>query len=288
VETIFEVEMTDLAGNVGLGQSPFLPLIIPMPEDVGIEARGPNVGEIVPSAGSHGGEAEAEPAMATVDGGGTGGLEEVEEKNPFLHQFAIAFRSFNASSTEMSTTEMCERAWNAFLSDEAGLDVQVGSCDRPMTLGETFQASLIGRFVEWFEARCADEYTYYVPTADEWRMAFAGADTDHEARVKLQRWFASYEPGDSRFDPHPVESYSNRFLSRLRARKENRSATGLYDMEANVQEIVRGEDGKWMVVGGYNGLRPSLLESLCQSQRELSDESWLRRLTGFRLARRPR
>jgi hypothetical protein len=73
-------------------------------------------------------------------------------------------------------------------------------------------------------------------------------------------------------------------------RPENQTPSGLFDMEANVQEIVRDEtDSSWYVIGGFNTCRDDELLQKCIEKRPFSvaTELWAGKFTGFRLGRKP-
>ena len=66
--------------------------------------------------------------------------------------------------------------------------------------------------------------------------------------------------------------------------------SGLLDMESNLQEVVRGEGGRWLVIGGWNTLRSTMLRPNCINERELKDSlnGYEHKYTGIRLGRRPK
>src|SRR5512139_2580004 len=107
-----------------------------------------------------------------------------------------------------------------------------------------------------------------------------------KAYEEITDWFQGSNAAEPRgFQPSPGVRYGLNLLSALGARKENRTPTGLLDMEANVQEIV--SDGEvFKVIGGSNrDPDPGKILDHCLLPRPYgTDERTLQgRITGFRL-----
>ena len=105
------------------------------------------------------------------------------------------------------------------------------------------------------------------------------------------RWFKGESVRGS-FVEVPELAYGRNYVAPVRSRRQNQTWTRLFDMESNVQEIVRGEDGQWVVIGGQNRQRASDLLQSCLRERKLrtTTKSVFRdyNFTGFRIARRPK
>jgi hypothetical protein len=156
-----------------------------------------------------------------------------------------------------------------------------------MAVGDSFDEHDLDSFLAWFERRCADGYQYSVPSAAQWRSAFSGKSDSIEAVAQIYGWFQGGLP-EKRFTPVPRSRYAQNKLSDIGSRPENQTVTQLFDMESNVQEIVRDGERRLWVIGGYNRLRSDELSEMCVSERQLkpSLQSQLGRFTGLRLLRR--
>lgn len=190
----------------------------------------------------------------------------------------------------MCRTEMPERAWFLFLREKKGLDTsEPGRRDYPMTLGDK-SPDLLREFVRWFEDKASDGYVYEIPTVKHWLGAFGGVSDPRQAFWQVTEWFRGERRDSSaRFNPDPGIRYGKNKVTPIGARPENRTPTGLLDMEANVQEIVL--DGEvFKVIGGSN--QDSGTEQILDRCREPRSYDFDRRtlqgdLSGFRLCRKP-
>jgi len=190
----------------------------------------------------------------------------------------------------MCRTEVSERAWFVFLRDEKGIVVEeAGRRDHPMTLGER-PPDLLREFVRWFEKKASDGYAYEIPTVKDWLGAFSGVSDPRQAFWQVTEWFRGERRDSSaRFNPAPSVRYGMNKVSTIGSRPENRTPTGLLDMEANVQEVVL-EGEVFRVIGGSNqDAGTEQILDRCRESRPYDGDRQLLQgpLTGFRLCRRP-
>ena len=152
-----------------------------------------------------------------------------------------------------------------------------------------FEPNYLTYFASWLTEKSEDGYEYFIPTAGQWMEAFAGARDPREASDAIKRWFKG-EDAKRRFNPSPRSRYGINEVLHSGERPENRTPTGLLDMESNVQEIVRDDNNLWYVIGGYNTLRGDQLGWACTEKRlyTTATESWAGKFTGFRVGRKPR
>ena len=190
----------------------------------------------------------------------------------------------------MARAEVSERAWFRFLRETKLAETAgVGRLDFPMTMDD-HSPELLRDFVKWFGEKSRDGYVYEVPTKEQWFTAFCGVSGMEKAYEAISAWFQGSNAGEPRgFQPNPGVRYGLNRVSALGARKENRTPTGLLDMEANVQEVV--SDGEvFKVIGGSNrDADPGKILLHClQASPYGADERTLQgKITGFRLCRRP-
>ncbi len=269
-KTSFSVEMTDLVGNVNA------------------VTRDCDVFEADGSFAIGGPEEEARPLPGSVRDSDVD-VQRATSAKLLLEELGIEFTGYGSRGEEMSATEIPERAWFAYLVERRHRDVERGSRTSPAIVGTDFGEELVLGFVEWLEEQLDDGYDYYVPTPGQWRAAFLGSRDPADATRDIQGWFQGTYPG-WRFDPRPEVRYGiNRVLS-IGSRRKNQTVTGLLDMESNLQEIVRSEDGTWYVIGGWNTQREYELRDSCLAERPLKSslEDFRRKFTGLRIGRRPR
>jgi hypothetical protein len=116
--------------------------------------------------------------------------------------------------------------------------------------------------------------------------AFTGSRDPSDAIQDITKWFKAPSGG---FNGSPRRRYSITDVLHSGERPENRTPTGLLDMESNLQEVVHDESGSWRVVGGWNALRGWELLQMCTVSRPYSTgaSDWMAGFTGFRLGRRP-
>ncbi len=276
----FQLELTDLAGNVAVFEEAFHPS--------GIASKKAGGTLDLP-------ESEPVPALAgTEEGSGaSGSLRPVSRArgvtwivSPFLEELRMDFVPFGHERWEMARIEVPERAWFQFLREAKGrASLRQGSLDMPMVLQDE-SPELLREFVKWFGERSDDGYVYEIPTADQWIEAFTGAPPD-AVRERMRAWFAG--KGAPGFVSNPRVRYGQNVVLAIGSRPENRTPTGLLDMEANVQEIVRvGEE--LQVIGGSNrDAAPSEIETRCLAPRPYDAKARIFQgaVTGFRLCRRP-
>jgi hypothetical protein len=180
-----------------------------------------------------------------------------------------------------------ERAWKLYLRERGQRDVEPGSLRHPAVVGEEFGEELLLGFATWLGTALDDGYEYSIPTPEQWRASFLGSQDPTKAAGEIENWFTGYYPG-WKFTPRTAEFYGTNYVLPCGSRKENQTVTGLLDMESNLQEVVRSEDGRWWVIGGWNTLRSADLRQQCVKERELqpSLKDYRRRFTGFRVGRR--
>jgi len=280
----FQIEMTDLAGNVAVEDARMVlelpPPKPPEPESVDVaKSSGPAVDlQDDPSLK----ERPAPPAPTRRDPSQTPRYTEVQ--SDFVKEMRLEFRPFGTEKLEMSLTEVPERPWLLFLRDKRGLPppdadliASEGRLDHPMVIGDELP-ELLREFVKWFELHSNDGYTYFIPTRAQWMAAFAGQGDPRKAEERIKDWF------QRSFDPSPSVRYSFNKIQRIGSRPENRTPTGLLDMESNLQELVL--DGETLkVIGGSNRDSESRMLEYCLKMRLPSDD--FRRMTGFRMCRMP-
>ena len=255
-------ELTDLAGNVSERRHDYSPLIAePMPE-----------GAEVPVAG-----AGSKPIQA-----GT-----IILRSRFLREVGMEFVVCGPSRLEMSKTELPESCWFRFLNEKGlrGPDERIGKRENPMVLADQ-PVELIAQFVKWFGEQAADGYTYSLPTVEQWLCSFSGTRTQEKAVREIKDWFTQ----DDGFVFQQEERYGQNMVSRIGMRPGNATATGLLDMEGNLQEIVLDPQGLHVVIGGHNQLAdPARISRACLETRSLDEDQrdLLGGFTGFRICRQP-
>lgn len=242
-------------------------------------------------AGAEGAEGRTQPGVAREGEGAlvTGSKRRTVKRSETLRELELDFVAYGGlSAEEMGVSEVNQKAWNAFLRDRLGQKTPEGDPRKPMTIGERFDPELLTYFAHWLTEKSDDGYRYHVPTANQWTCAFSGSAYPPEAGEALRRWFRGDDPR-RRFNASPRSRYGVNEVLNIGERPENRTPTGILDMESNVQEIVRDDTGLWYVIGGYNLLRENDLLHFCAQKRLYSTatESWAGKFTGFRLARRP-
>lgn len=282
----FQLELTDLAGNVAVVEEVFSPsgasiaAASKVPAMAGESSSG---GSPSPPASPAGREEGPPPAVSARSVARAAGVQWIV--SPFLEELGMDFVPFGHERWEMARIEVPERAWSEFLREAKGRrSLRPGAADLPMTLREE-SPDLVREFVKWFGQRSGDGYVYEIPTAEQWLEAFAGVPAA-SAPERVRAWFAG---GPSGFVASPRARYGQNVVLAIGSRPENRTPTGLLDMEANVQEIVRvGEELK--VIGGSNrDSDPRAIESRCLSPRpyDPSAQVFQGAVTGLRLCRRP-
>jgi hypothetical protein len=269
----FQFKMVDLAGNEQVVRQT-CPIF-----DAAALASGPEPEGKAQPAGVREGEAAAAPAVARRN-----------VRSSLLKELDLDFAPFGIFEEEMGTTEVNQKAWNCFLRDrlQPKSPVPEGDPRLPMTIDERFDQNLLILFAIWITEKSDDGYRYSVPTANQWMQAFTGSRDPREAAEAIRRWFRG-EDLKKRFFPSPRVRYGVNSVSRIGERAENRTPTGLLDMESNLQEIVQDENRLWYVIGGYNTLRESDLPWACTEKRfyNTGTENWAGKFTGFRLVRKP-
>jgi hypothetical protein len=263
-----QVELTDLAGNVGTAPEYF----------------DPHSASVLPSPAGRAGPVEGKTGVDRSPPQGT-----IVLRAPFLREVGMQFKVCGASRLEIASTEVTETAWFLFLTEtgERAADDPPGRTDRPMVLEDRY-VKLLPEFIAWFERKAADGYRYSVPRVDEWLCGFTGARSAEAARREVSEWFADRAAG---FAFQQSERYGINRPSRIGSRPRNATPTGLLDMEANLQEIVTDERGLYAVIGGHNQLDDAAkIERYCLSPRRYDTDvrELLERFTGVRLARRPK
>ncbi|MBI4582590.1 MAG: protein kinase [Planctomycetes bacterium] len=218
------------------------------------------------------------------------GFRQEGQSCPFLKEIGLEFKAFGKEGVEMSTTEVTERAWTRYLKERSfrrGEEAKEGSLDLPMTLVEADENLLLG-FTDWLSDKCKENYRYYIPTPEEWRCAFAGTADPQEAAGEILNWFQGASRRGKSYNPNPKNRYYSEQISRIGSRLENRTPSGLLDMESNLQELVRDLEGRFGVIGGWNLLRESELSDHCLKERpfKLGSRDPLKKYTGLRVARK--
>ena len=262
--TTFTVEMTDLVGNVN---------------EVTRRCQMFDLTSVEESPSSFKGETEELVAVLSR-----------EEADAILKMLGITFKEYGKDGESMMTTELPERALNTYLSEsQIRPDIGEGSLQLPAVVGETFDGAQVVGFVTWLNEKVNDGFEYYIPTADQWRASFMNSEDPGNAVRDIEDWFQGRHPTWS-FDPFPNVNYGKNKVSPIGSRKENMTMSGLLDMESNLQEIVRGKDSSWLVIGGWNTLRPIMLRTKCTHERHLkaSLNGYEHKYTGLRLGRRPK
>ncbi|MCH2373218.1 MAG: hypothetical protein MK538_03480, partial [Planctomycetes bacterium] len=204
-------------------------------------------------------------------------------RSEFLREVDLDFRPFGFERVEMGTTEVTRTAWARFLNQRNGTQSAVEEVSRkPAMLGRRDLGVLV-EFVQWFEEQANDGYNYFLPAAYQWRAALSGASDPDRVDAQIKAWFIGE---NARFVGKPARPYGGDELLDVGLRPENRTVSGLYDMEAGVQEIVTYL-GSMYTIGGYNALddAEAMLEH-CLKPRLLTPES-AAKPTGFRLCRKP-
>ena len=265
------VEMVDLAGNVGVHDQVCTLTRSAMGELNRATSRGGR--DLVYAAG----QSRSVPRAAATG---------IQVRSPFLMDLDLDFRPFGTTRTEMGTTEVTERVWAKFLVSRAQPVAELKNPEYPRLLTEE-DTALLRDFVLWFQEEAKDGYAYGIPTTAEWKCAFVNASDPHYANIHIDDWFGEQGFDGQRFEPNPTQRYGLRVPVRVRSRPENKTPTGLYDMEGNVQEIV--EDGGLRLIGGFNNLeKPDDFRKYCKQSRPYNPGDLYARMTGCRLLRRPR
>lgn len=274
----FWVELTDIAGNTGTA-SEFYPVRRDEVADSGFAPTSlQGEGTLVPASEGDPGEGHS-TVLAE-------GVTLISSR--FVEEMGMEFVPFGQERLELSRYEVCERAWFQFLRETGHGDFGVGRINSPMVL-QSFSPDLLREFVKWFEHHSADGYTYAIPTVDHWFMAFAGANDVEVARGGLEEWFQGADDARHHFNPEPTVRYGLNKVTRLGSRHENRTPTGLLDMESNVQELVL-EGEIFMAIGASNRDTGTeiMLDRCLQPRRYDTDaQTHQGRLTGVRLLRKP-
>jgi hypothetical protein len=286
---VFQIEMTDLAGNTSIVDESFSPW---GQEDL---LAGPRASPLLARTAS---DPEESPAgvgsssvVPTVVPPATKGVEGVTWLvSAFLAEVGMQFVPFGSSRWEMGKTEVTERAWSLFLKEARGEPTQgQGRVDYPMVLRDS-SPDLLREFVKWFEKKAGDGYTYAIPTVEQWQSAFIGVSDPALAPSLLRGWFrGDWKGSGAPFDPSPRERFGQNTVLPIGRREETKTPTGLLDMVANVQEIVlEGEVMK--VIGGSNRETDvQAFEDHCLGARpyDLDARTFQNSMTGARLCRRP-
>jgi hypothetical protein len=222
-----------------------------------------------PPAGSNG-EAPARKVEPRADGDGPRSTA----LSPLgLADLGLEFRPFGKGGEELGLTEVNERAWTTYLKEKKLFSVEPGDPRRPALVGGKYSDAAILGFASWLTERADDRFEYFVPSVDQWLCAFAGESDRVLALAEIRNWFEGRHSSGS-FSPilPPSLRYDGRGEALpVGSRRANASPrTGLLDMEANVQELVRGSDGRLRVIGGWNGLREYELKDACLEDRDLA------------------
>lgn len=295
--TWFEVELEDLAGNTSYYKKLLISPLAP-----GADEDDPPLESITrvngrPEPASRHPDSRVEPASYREEDGESSARRAdyvaTVQRLPELAEYRLQFRPFGDRFEEMATTELPERVWNDFLRETGLGEPPEGSLEVPMTLPESPDLTHLKLFITWFNRKFGQEdgYEYFLPTPEQWRLAFAGSRSLQEAEHDITLWFRRGLKG-SLFDPNVDERYGLQRISPIGSRKVNMTPTGLFDMESNLQEVCRGENDAYHVIGGFNRLRSGNLRLACLNPRPLidtlKDKFGLTRFTGLRLCRQPR
>jgi hypothetical protein len=206
----------------------------------------------------------------------------------FIEELAMEFVPFGQQRLEMSRYEVPERAWFQFLRETGRGNFGGGRVTLPMVLG-ALSPDLLREFAKWFESHSADGYAYSIPTVTHWLMAFVGVTDVDRARDGVREWFQGTDSGRHHFNPEPAVRYGVNKVTGVGSRQENRTPTGLLDMESNVQELVL--DGEvFMAIGASNrdsGVKVMLDHCLQPRRYDTDAQTHQGRLTGVRLLRKP-
>ncbi len=275
----FRFKMVDLAGNENV-ESQLCEAFTPIDREKE-KGEAPSFVDAKPAVGT---AKEGRERVAQAAARRTERIERAE----FLKELGLEFVKYGIFAEEMATTEVSQAAWNTFLRERGLKEAAQVDPKLPMTIDDEFQPRLLEYFADWLTMKCADGYQYYIPTASQWMAAFAGSRDPRDAPDDIKRWFWGVDPAKS-FNRRPRVRYATNDVNRIGERPENRTPTGLLDMEANIQEIVRDDNGFWNVIGGYNAHRLEELDKRCTAMRlfQPSTEDWPSRFTGFRLGRKP-
>jgi len=278
----FRIEMTDLASNVEYKDQPFSPPLAPGGSVGSASFLEKASGRLADVPGSRSDGQESGPSSRAT---GSQGVTLITSR--FLEEMEMEFVPVGQDRLEMGRAEVPERAWFRFLRDKNYGETRQGSTNYPMTLGD-FSPSLLREFVKWFEEKSSDGYTYSIPTQEQWMAAFCAAGDPAEARDKITEWFLGSRKDQQRFEPHPEVLYGVNKVYPIGSRKENRTPTGLLDMESNVQEVVQDGDG-FRVIGGSNQEDEREILKHCLEARPFGEleRGAQGRMTGFRLCRKP-
>ncbi len=191
----------------------------------------------------------------------------VERQSRFLVKLDLRFRLFSRDWTEMGTTEISERVWSRFLLESRGTRTAEGTTGTNPDLPHLFSKEdidLLDAFVLWFEESARDGYTYRIPTTAEWLCAFVGTRDPEFAPQDIDKWFENKRRDRMGFNSKPDKPYGTLEPTTVRSRPENKTPTGLYDMEANVRELVR-DGSSWRVIGGCNQEKAEDLQASCKA-----------------------
>jgi serine/threonine protein kinase len=270
--TSFDVEMTDLVDNVAT-VSDVCELFLSDDDD---DLTG-GVSEVIPGLSK--GTGRARPAGATV-----------ESECVLLRELGMKFLPFGSKQgrgMEMAETEVTLGVWNRFRAAR-GLARLPGDPKMPWSVRSAeFDKSLVDEFLRWLETSCDGDYHFFVPSAEEWLLAFTGALNGEEARKKILMWFSGYAKNGFRDIVAGNSRYGAETALPVGSRPINKTATQLLDMESNLQEIVHDDNGRWLVIGGHNALSSNELRDQFQRSELLTkpfseDEG---QITGLRVAR---
>ncbi len=287
VRTQYRIEMTDLAGNTHSTDE----ACAWTREALAFRARTSDLS----LGGARPDEVAAAPAITDGEGDvrrSTHSLpgDALLLRSPFVERIGLEFRTVSADRIDLATTEVSESVWAEFLR-QTGRDGEASGEREVPKLLSFEDTQLLSDFVRWFEENARDGYAYRLPTPVEWMCAFVAASDPDEARHKIYDWFVG-NPNDARypqqFNEAPRARYGVNRIDPSQARPENKTPSGLYDMEANAQEVVQAS-GQWLVIGGFNQLEhKSEFARACTEARRFVEAEQRSRLVGFRLLRFPR
>lgn len=285
---MLEIEAIDVAGNIRESKQ-----FLPHTKD-----RPPSYQFAVPGRGLYGDTALVVPATHKKPGedSAIGGTPRVgyEVRSTFLHEMDLDFRPFGSERLEMGTTEITERVWAEFERDTGRGTSQPRYPNYPKVFTELTDLDALSDFIVWFEGHAQDGYSYRLPSAEEWLCSFAQTDDVVYARARIRRWFfGEGKDSESGGEVGPTFTrdidprYGFNARQTVASRGKNRTPGGLYDMEANVQELV--QDGAApRVIGGFDHFqRAEQFHDLCTASRMFNSAMYAS-MTGFRLLRWPR
>ena len=218
-----------------------------------------------------------------------GRISELDNSCDLLRQLGIEFRQAGRDArgaVEFATTELTRAAWNRFLMQRGAVPLS-GDPSLPVSIGEDFDQHRVNAFLRWLERSCDGEYDFFLPSPDQWRAAFTGQSQADKARWAIRVWFHGFDRDSFQEIAEGPRRYGHGTILPVGSRRENRTSTGLLDMESNLRELVV-ENDRWYVIGGHNALRPVDLSEACvRAQRiEIALREHEGRYVGLRIARR--